>query len=115
MPYGDQALFVRRWVFTALGGFPGLPIMEDYEFVRRLRRQGRLALLDATVHTSGRRWQRLGCLRTTLINQLVILGYHCGVSPVKLAALYRGRRQPPQPASAPPDPNPELICPDERL
>jgi uncharacterized protein len=91
LPYGDQALFVRRWAFDELGGFPDLPIMEDYEFVRRLRRLGRLALLKEAVLTSGRRWQRLGFLRATLINKLVILGYHCGVPPVKLAALYRGR------------------------
>lgn len=91
MPYGDQALFVRRSAFEELGGFPDLPIMEDYEFVRRLKRVGRLALLNETVLTSGRRWQRLGFLRTTLINKLVILGYRCGLPPAKLAALYRGR------------------------
>ncbi len=91
MPYGDQALFIRRWAFDELGGFPDLPIMEDYEFVRRLRRLGKLALLEASVLTSARRWQRLGFLRTTLINKFVILGYRCGVSPTKLAALYRGR------------------------
>ncbi len=90
MPYGDQALFVRRWAFAELGGFPELPIMEDYEFVRRLRHLGDLALLDAAVLTSGRRWQRLGILRTTLINKLVIMGYRCGVSPARLAAFYRG-------------------------
>lgn len=92
MPYGDQALFVRRWAFDELGGFPDLPIMEDYEFVRRLRRLGRLVLLNEAVITSGRRWQRLGYLRTTLINKFVIVSYRCGVPPVKLAVLYRGRR-----------------------
>jgi len=95
MPYGDQALFVRRWAFNELGGFPELPIMEDYEFVRRLRRLGRLALLNDAVITSGRRWKRLGFLRTTLINKLVIVGYRCGVPPVKLAALYSGTGVPP--------------------
>lgn len=102
MPYGDQALFVRRWAFDALDGFPELPIMEDYEFVRRLRRLGRLALLDAAALTSGRRWQRLGVVRTTLINRLMVLGYHCGVSPARLAALYRGRAARPEPARAAP-------------
>ena len=100
MPYGDQALFVRRCAFEELGGFPDLPIMEDYEFVRRLRRLGKLALLDTAVLTSARRWQRLGFLRTTLINKLVILGYRCGVPPVKLAALYRGRNPRSQAAEA---------------
>jgi rSAM/selenodomain-associated transferase 2/rSAM/selenodomain-associated transferase 1 len=94
MPYGDQALFVRRWAFAELGGFPEQPIMEDYEFVRRLRQVGKLAILHEAVLTSGRRWQRLGFFRTTLINQLVILGYRCGVPPAKLAALYRLPRAP---------------------
>jgi rSAM/selenodomain-associated transferase 2/rSAM/selenodomain-associated transferase 1 len=91
MPYGDQALFVRRWAFEMLGGFPELPIMEDFELVRRLGRLGCIELLDDPALTSGRRWQRLGVLRTTLINQLVILGFHCGVAPGKLASFYRGQ------------------------
>jgi rSAM/selenodomain-associated transferase 2/rSAM/selenodomain-associated transferase 1 len=88
-PYGDQALFVRRWAFTKLGGFPDFQIMEDYEFVRRLRCLGRLCILDERALTSGRRWQRLGFLRATMLNKLVILGYRWGVPPAKLAALYR--------------------------
>jgi rSAM/selenodomain-associated transferase 2/rSAM/selenodomain-associated transferase 1 len=115
MPYGDQALFVRRWAFDELGGFPDLPIMEDYEFVRRLRRLGRLAHLDAAVLTSGRRWQRLGVLRTTLVNRLVILGYRCGVSPTKLAMLYRGQSSRPRLALKKPDTAPENVCTDESV
>lgn len=110
MPYGDQALFVRRWAFDELGGFPDLPILEDYEFVRRLRRLGRLAHLDAAAVTSGRRWRRLGVPRTTLVNQLVILGYHFGVTPEKLAALYRRQTPCPRPARAKPE---EKIRTDE--
>src|SRR5256885_10989538 len=91
MPYGGQGLFVRRWAFEELGGFPDLPIMEDYEFVRRLRGLGKLTLLKAAAVTSGRRWQRLGFPRASLINKLVILGYRCGVPPIKLCSLYRGR------------------------
>jgi rSAM/selenodomain-associated transferase 2/rSAM/selenodomain-associated transferase 1 len=113
MPYGDQALFVRRWAFEALGCFPDLPIMEDYEFVRRLNRFGRLALLQKAVLTSARRWQRFGCIRTTLINKLVILGYRCGVPPATLAALYRGRSPLKQPPSPKPITNPETVCSDE--
>lgn len=90
MRYGDQALFLRRGLFEELGGFPDLPIMEDYEFVCRLRRRGGIALQDEAVITSGRRWQYLGFLRTTLVNQAMILAYRGGVSPVKLAAWYRG-------------------------
>jgi len=91
MPYGDQALFVRRWAFEKLGGFPEIDIMEDYEFVRRLRDLGRLQMLQAPALTSGRRWQRLGFFRTTLLNKLMILGYRSGVSPARLAALYHRR------------------------
>ena len=113
MPYGDQALFVRRWVFDAVGGFPDLPIMEDYEFVRRLRRLGKLALLDAPALTSGRRWQRLGFLRATLINRAIIIGYRCGVSPARLASLYRGQPGRSQRGSAVGEPNPQTIRTDE--
>lgn len=88
MPYGDQALFVRRQDFIEMGGYKPLPIMEDYEFIRRLRLRGRIEIADSAVMTSGRRWLEIGTLRTTLINQLVITGYHCGVSPKKLAKFY---------------------------
>ncbi len=88
MPYGDQALFLRRSLFEEMGGFSDLPIMEDYEFVRRLRRHGRVAIADAEAVTSGRRWLRLGAFRTTLINSIALGGYHLGVSPANLAKLY---------------------------
>ena len=90
MPYGDQALFVRRPVFMQLGGFAPMPIMEDYDFIRRLRKQGRIVLTDKAVRTSARRWQKLGFARTTWINQAMILGYHLGVPIERLARFYRG-------------------------
>jgi uncharacterized protein len=89
MPYGDQAIFVRRRDFVEMGGFKSMPIMEDYDFIRRLRRYGRIVIADAAVHTSGRRWIELGVLRTTLINQLMVAGYHSGAAPEMLAMLYR--------------------------
>jgi hypothetical protein len=92
-PYGDQALFLRRSLFEEIGGFAALPIMEDCEIVRRLRKRGRVVTADAVAITSGRRWRRLGLFRTTLINKLVILGYLCGVSPERLAAFYRGQEK----------------------
>jgi rSAM/selenodomain-associated transferase 2 len=94
MPYGDQALFVRRALFEELGGFADLPILEDYEFVRRSQRNGRIVTLSAPVLTSARRWQRLGFLRTTLINKWVILGYRLGWPIEKLAATYRRAERP---------------------
>ncbi len=89
LPYGDQGLFVRRDIFFRLGGLPTLPILEDYEFVRRLRRVGKVAIAPAVALTSGRRWRTRGALRTTLLNQLIILGYRLGVAPSRLAAWYR--------------------------
>jgi uncharacterized protein len=89
MPYGDQGIFLRADTFWALGGFAELPIMEDFELVQRLKRRGRIAMAPAAVVTSGRRWQQLGVIRTTLINQLVILAYSLGLSPTQIASWYR--------------------------
>lgn len=93
MPYGDQALFLKATIFHQLGGFPELPLMEDFEFVRRLRRLGRIAIAPAAVLTSGRRWQAVGVLQTTLINQCIIAAYFLGVPPDWLARWYGGRRR----------------------
>lgn len=90
--YGDAALFVRREVFYRLGGFRPYPIMEDYEFYRRLRGQGRVLGLPLAVNASARRWQRQGAF-LTVGSWLAIQGlYHLGVSPSRLAALYRPQR-----------------------
>jgi len=88
MPYGDQAIFIRANEFHALGGFSTIPIMEDFELMRQLRRRGRVAIAPAHVNTSARRWQRLGPWRTTWSNQMVIAGYCLGVSPERLAQWY---------------------------
>lgn len=88
-PYGDQALFLRRTLFEELGGFADLPIMEDYELNQRLRKRGRIATSASAAITSGRRWKKLGIVRTTVINKMIITGYHLGVCPHKLARFYR--------------------------
>jgi len=88
MPFGDQGLFIRRWTFEYLGGFPDIALMEDYEMVRRLRRLGKVVTLSQDARTSGRRWLELGLLRTTLINQLTIMGYRLGIAPSRLARFY---------------------------
>jgi rSAM/selenodomain-associated transferase 2 len=92
MPYGDQALFLRADTFHEIGGFPALPIMEDFELVRRLKRLGKIAIVSAPVVTSGRRWLERGVLATTVINQMVILGYFLGVNGERLRQLYRPRK-----------------------
>jgi len=89
LPYGDQALFICKEDFMTLGSFPEVPIMEDYIFVQQAKKAGKVLTLDQHVRTSARRWQRLGVVRTTLINQIVIMGYYLGVKPKKLAVFYR--------------------------
>lgn len=93
LPYGDQALFVRHDCFEALGGYPDVPFLEDVQLVQRLQRQGKMAFLPQTVHTSGRRWLQDGVVYTTLRNNLVLTLYFCGVSPVTLKRWYRYRRR----------------------
>lgn len=88
-PYGDQTQFLRRAMFEELGGFADLPIMEDYELNQRLRKLGRVVTAEAAATTSGRRWKRLGVVRTTLTNKMIITGFHLGVCPHKLARFYR--------------------------
>jgi rSAM/selenodomain-associated transferase 2 len=88
LPYGDQGLFMRKSVFIQAGGFPDHPVLEDLVLLRRLRQLGRIGLAPASVTTSARRWQQLGILRTTLINQLMLVGMLAGISPRRLAKLY---------------------------
>ncbi len=90
MPYGDQAIFLRAEVFRKIGGFPEIPIMEDFDLMRRLKRQGQIVIAPAPVLTSGRRWKELGVLKTTLLNQLAIAAYLLGVPPKRIARWYRG-------------------------
>jgi rSAM/selenodomain-associated transferase 2 len=85
---GDHALFVRRAVFEHLGGFLDIPIMEDVEFSRRLKRAGRLAALPLTVITSYRRWHHAGPLRTILLMWCLRLLYWLGASPHTLTRVY---------------------------
>ncbi len=86
MPYGDQAIFVTRETLHRVGGFPALPVMEDFELVRRLRRIGRVEIAPVPVVTSARRWRTHGMWRTTLVNQACLAAYHWGVSPQRIAA-----------------------------
>lgn len=93
MPYGDQALFLAASRFRAMGGFPELPLMEDFELVRRLRREGRIDVVAAAVRTSARRWRRLGPWRTTWINQIAVAAYLAGGDIDRIARWYRRERR----------------------
>ena len=91
MPYGDQGIFVSSDMFFSVGAFPLQAIMEDFELMRRLKKRGKVKILPLHATTSARRWERLGILRTTAMNQAIIIGYLFGVSPKKLAGWYRKR------------------------
>jgi rSAM/selenodomain-associated transferase 2 len=88
-PLGDQAQFVRRDAFLAMGGFRDWPILEDIDFALRLRRRGRTALLEGKVTTAARRFVEQGAVRTVATNWLIWLLFLLGVPPHRLARLYR--------------------------
>jgi len=88
IPYGDQGIFVRRDLFHRVGGFPDVPLMEDFLLMKRLRRFTRPVLLPGPLHVSARRWQRYGILRQTLRNWALVAAASLGVSPHRLASFY---------------------------
>ncbi len=86
---GDQAVFVRRECFEQVRGFPVIALMEDIAMSRALRALQWPSCLSARVTISGRRWQRRGTLRTILLMWKLRWLYYRGVSPDRLAQLYR--------------------------
>ena len=90
IPYGDQAFFFAAGYFRQLGGFADLPLMEDVEMMRRIKKRGgRIVLIDRPVQTSARRWEKEGILRCTLRNWCLISLYLLGADPQRLAGFYR--------------------------
>lgn len=85
---GDQAMFVRRDVFEKLSGFPDQPLMEDIEFSKRLKRQGRISCMHRRVVTSSRRWEKHGIVRTVLLMWCLRFRYWLGASPESLKCRY---------------------------
>ena len=87
-PYGDQGLFVRKTLFEAQGAFPTVALGEDLFFVRRFAKKGSIRIANADVLTSARRWEDLGILRTSLVNQVVVSGLWLGISTRTLSNIY---------------------------
>jgi rSAM/selenodomain-associated transferase 2 len=87
--YGDSSVWVRRAAFAQLGGFREIAIMDDYDFVRRLERSGATRCLPGPATTSARRWRAAGIRRTVLAWVVIRWLYVAGVSPARLARLYR--------------------------
>ena len=98
---GDQAIFVRRTAFEALGGYAPIPLMEDIDFTRRLRRLGRVACLRRRVTTSARKWERDGIARTIGLMWALRFLYFCGVSPARLHRWYYPAPAAPRDGAAP--------------
>jgi rSAM/selenodomain-associated transferase 2 len=90
IPYGDQAIFLCASTFRTLGGFREIPIMEDVDVMRRIKRKGwRIFIFRVPVTTSARRWENEGLLFGTLRNWFLMALYLCGVAPERLARFYR--------------------------
>ncbi len=87
--YGDAGIFATREAFESVGGFPEIPICEEFEFCRALRRLGRVTLLAPACRISPRRWERLGIVRATLRNWLITALFFAGVPPEQLSKIYR--------------------------
>lgn len=87
-PYGDQGLFLRRHTWENLGGFPDMPMLEDYALVRAARRLGRVITTSEPMQTSPRRWKREGFLRLTALNILTFFAFPMGVSPERIRKWY---------------------------
>ena len=75
LPYGDQGLFVKRTVFMEMGGFKEMNVCEDLDFICRLKRCGKIAILNEKIFSSVRRWENSGILRTSLRNQFLLASY----------------------------------------
>jgi uncharacterized protein len=89
VPYGDQAIFILRSCFEKIGGYAAIPLMEDVELMRRLKRQGgRIIILPDTVTTSSRKWENDGIFYTITRNWVVQALYLLGVSAERLEKYY---------------------------
>jgi rSAM/selenodomain-associated transferase 2 len=90
IPYGDQTIFARKSDFLALGGFRDIPIMEDVEFMQRIKkRKGKICIIGKAVRTSPRRWEKEGIVYTTARNWILLSLYLCGIKPESLVRFYR--------------------------
>lgn len=110
LPYGDQGLHLRAEDLHAVGGVPAVAIMEDVMLVKRLLALGahahprrRLHVRDDAIECSGRRWERHGVLRVTVLNQVFMLAYHLGFSPDEIYTAYYGRPPPMKAPTSPPE------------
>jgi cellulose synthase/poly-beta-1,6-N-acetylglucosamine synthase-like glycosyltransferase len=89
LPYGDQAIFLRRSLLESMGGVPQAAIMEDLDLVKRIKGAGRIALLSTPVTTSARRYRERGALRTMARNALALVAWKLGIDRERVAEWYQ--------------------------
>lgn len=92
LPYGDQAIFIKKDLFDKIGGFKEYPFLEDLEFVRRFRRFGKLKPLSHKVIVSARRLKKgypFSPVFVSLRNVFIVLLFILGISPYRLLRFYR--------------------------
>lgn len=95
VPFGDQAIFIRRSYFENLGGYAPIPLMEDVELMRRIKDRGdRICIIPEKVMTSSRRWDNEGILCCTFRNWTIQAAYALGADPGRLARWYRPHSEP---------------------
>lgn len=90
VPFGDQAIFIRRAYFEKIGGYQDIPLMEDVEIMGRIRKRGdRICIIPAKVLTSPRRWEKEGILFCTFRNWTMQMLYALGIPPERLKKWYQ--------------------------
>eukprot|EP01026_Neomeris_dumetosa_P030669 TRINITY_DN24496_c3_g1_i2.p3 TRINITY_DN24496_c3_g1~~TRINITY_DN24496_c3_g1_i2.p3 ORF type:complete len:119 (+),score=16.29 TRINITY_DN24496_c3_g1_i2:57-413(+) len=93
LPFGDQGIFVKRLELQEIGGVKEWPLMEDVDLVQRLNKRSPPAIVPTPISTSGRRWKKLGVVRTTLTNWSILMMYYMGVDVSTLEKVYYGVNQ----------------------
>lgn len=88
LTWGDHGIFIRRSIFNEIGGYKNIPLMEDLEIQKRVRRRGKFIKLPLPVTTSSRRFIKNGILRQKLLNIALIMAYEIGVSPARIKRFY---------------------------
>ena len=90
LPYGDQAIFIKKEVFHTLNGYENIPLMEDVNLMQKIKKYNyKIQILPQKVITSARKWENSGVVYTTVRNWILIVLYYCGVSPSKLEKYYK--------------------------
>jgi rSAM/selenodomain-associated transferase 2 len=90
LPYGDQAIFIKKDIFYKINKYDNIPLMEDINLMQKLKKKNfKIKISNKKVITSSRKWQDKGILYTTLRNWILVSLYYMKVKPSKLSKFYR--------------------------